>query len=1072
MRMLDNVLRRLTPFQAIALSSMCVISAATALGAAQKFLARAETYPDFIVGYITWGTLTKGQDIATLPVLALAIFIALWLFCKALARIEASATRQVEADLFVAHTFLWCIPAGIAMGTSILYPVADSTLLVVSFAGIFALASSVAFGSSANTADSGVRSLVLFCFALFALVPAEVALLVGRLGINLQFDGARAARIERWIFLVCVALGAIVAARESKTARRVWPWLLVLAQAGLLAFYATLYPARLVTVEGKLEVSGASWMLWAVIATLVCVGAGDLARRAYHYSRNHDTPPSALLSPFALFGFLLALKCGATTLPLLPSDDYHYGESLLGWWSLTEFGKLPYIDYFPPHGFVPDDVPGLVDRLLFRGTAADLPEANRVWLGLLSLAAYLAMYVRTRGHVLAFVSILLFGIISGNMSWLFMVPFICLMTGLGPDRKVHLWWAATSVVMIVAAPVQGLTLAIATFPAVLAFVWTRRTQWKEQRLPIAIALVVLALSLLTPLPQMLFGAIRYVVDNAAINQIAFGIPWQLSWGAAGKMSGPVFEAIRMSWLAAPLLALVVILLCYRDASNRILLVQVALPILLFMALFSSYALGRIDATAMSRGGILSNLAWAILIPLLLLPLLGVKGSAFTTLIISAMCGAIGLAGVSRSALDNAVAASVTLPAPLVDGAAAGMPQVGRVIADPTHWNHVLNLKNTLDSYLQPGENYLDLTNRNAHYFYAGKLPAMAVSAPYNMASLDEQLRAVGRLRANLPNIALLEAVNSIFDEVGLSLRNPLLFRLVMDSYEPELRNGLIVGLAKSDALSALQAQEGRRPVQRHSLPIKDLSDVNWDKGLLRSGAAIVGEDRALVERLAPGDVAIFPNGQRRIIRRVGGAALWFDGNAFRPEDIGATRTIDVEVGPSWRGNYTMELWDRAFAIADLQKLPIAWGRSRRSLGRRMTGIIAIDSAPRQLINMVAHEERLDVTGTDPQIAFDLSASKIAGKDAGLLSFDFSCPDKTAEPRVRVFWWGDDQEGPSEAASTRFVADAGPLIIPLDAFPRWITLKLVKGISIHLDNASACSSFGIRDIWLNQRNAIH
>ena len=28
--------------------------------------------------------------------------------------------------------------------------------------------------------------------------------------------------------------------------------------------------------------------------------------------------------------------------------------ALVGWWSMAEFGRIPYISYFPPHGLVPD----------------------------------------------------------------------------------------------------------------------------------------------------------------------------------------------------------------------------------------------------------------------------------------------------------------------------------------------------------------------------------------------------------------------------------------------------------------------------------------------------------------------------------------------------------------------------------------------------------------------------------------------------------------------------------------------------------------------------------------------
>ena len=62
--------------------------------------------------------------------------------------------------------------------------------------------------------------------------------------------------------------------------------------------------------------------------------------------------------------------------------------------------------------------------------------------------------------------------------------------------------------------------------------------------------VLIILGLGTPLGAMLLGAVRYVLENGPVNQVAYGMPWNLSWNTGAK-SGLVFEAIRMSWVAIP-----------------------------------------------------------------------------------------------------------------------------------------------------------------------------------------------------------------------------------------------------------------------------------------------------------------------------------------------------------------------------------------------------------------------------------------------------------------------------------------------------------------------------------------
>ena len=109
-----------------------------------------------------------------------------------------------------------------------------------------------------------------------------------------------------------------------------------------------------------------------------------------------------------------------------------------------------------------------------------------------------------------------------------------------------------------------------------------------------------------------------------------------------------------------------------------------------------------------------------------------------------------------------------------------------------------------------------------------------------------------------------------------------------------------------------------------------------------------------------------------------------------------------------------------------------------------------------------------VSGVDPVLSFDISSLGLLGRDASLLRFDFSCTGKSAEPRIQVFWWGDDHGGPFEASSVRFTADNGTIIIPHDTSPLWLTLKHTKGVRIELDNASACAAFSARIIQLFQR----
>ena len=114
----------------------------------------------------------------------------------------------------------------------------------------------------------------------------------------------------------------------------------------------------------------------------------------------------------------------------------------------------------------------------------------------------------------------------------------------------------------------------------------------------------------------------------------------------------------------------------------------------------------------------------------------------------------------------------------------------------------------------------------------------------------------------------------------------------------------------------------------------------------------------------------------------------------------------------------------------------------------------------------------ELVGNDPQLVFGGPISPVSGRDAGLLRFEFSCVGKNAEPRIQLYWWGDEQAGANEDASLKFTADDGGLIVPLDAYPRWLLLDEIHGVRIDLHNQTACEAISVKNVSLQQREAFH
>ncbi len=118
--------------------------------------------------------------------------------------------------------------------------------------------------------------------------------------------------------------------------------------------------------------------------------------------------------------------------------------------------------------------------------------------------------------------------------------------------------------------------------------------------------------------------------------------------------------------------------------------------------------------------------------------------------------------------------------------------------------------------------------------------------------------------------------------------------------------------------------------------------------------------------------------------------------------------------------------------------------------------------------LVAAGDGWTISGPDPRLALDLQAIKVAGRNAGLLGFSFACQGKRADPKLRISWWGDEQDGPADGASLEFTAGDGVAVVPLDAYPRWMALGQAKGLTIGLENPDACTALTLRDPWLGQR----
>ena len=1053
----------------------------------------SQKYSNFIVGHIAWNAENKNQDLAAWPVFIFVFFLSFIILQKkslnfhyinkhdsssqfinklvfknmekissALSKLILNFRGRYGAALssrLATQLILWSVPFYAALSALFRENTIDSKTIAISALGIaFIGIVSFLIKKKEDEINPDLPSITFLTVILISLIPFELGLLIGRLPINLIGE-INLNFLKKTVYLLvvlgfCAAAYALIShrARLNRNLSRI----IFISQIGLPFFFLTLYPARLLQPSGEVSTYNTTIYLKIFVVSLVIFSLYDVINRFQTHSKGDRW--EKLVSPLAIFGLLVALKLGNTIAPNISSDDYHFGESLLGWWSYMN-GAIPYVNYIPAHGLIDDDLRMLLSYIFYDGSAASIAEAGRLSLAILGFFAFLSIYYFSGSILLSFTIILL---LSGRLGWFFLIPFICLWCDTSLKKNPKKWltcWILTSPIVILGIPPQGLLLVIASsiMTAKLSLDFFRIGNKRDFVYILFAPTLLLVLFCLTPLLQMLLGAIRYVLENGLINQIAYGIPWSISWN--GEAKSTIFESIRMSWVAILVFCIYIIYIKRKEFKKSSSLLYPAVTFAVFILLLIPYSMGRIDPGSLSRAGAVSIFSWVAILPIFTWNLF-YNNRAILILIVAFSSSIFGNNVASYSSIVSSISAAVHTET-LIESDKFGLPNIGNAHIDESHLNRITRLNTLLNSKLKVDEPYIDLTSRNAHYFYVNRRPIIPITAPYNLVSPIQQLRVIQNID-NLPKIALLSADNIAHDGGGLALRNPYIYRFIMENYEPRSESGFIVGYKKEKGVKIPQTEI--------IAEIKNITDDNWVMGTNRYAAAFVLNDPLLVSVLNTEDHIRLKNGNLRRIKKVSIAEgeVWLEGEHLSPSESGYPNMINIVSNNQTVRDYQTSLFHAAFSVSDYHKIPTAWGKSENSLKNKMNLVRSLDNVPPTYQNLYPKNGSYTVSGVDPQLIFNISGFDLGGHDAGLLRFDFSCVDKNAAPRLQVFWWGDEHEGPFESSSIKFSADDGTLIIPLDASPWWLCLDNIKGIRIDLDNENACKEFSIKNIGLYQR----
>lgn len=830
---------------ALVLASL-VVAAWCAFGAYTR-LDQPQVYSELIVGNIAWTMSGKYHDYATL-----FAFVGGFLLSFALlSMLSAGLTRRVgfgAEQRF--HDFLAMLGAPAGLWFAGLLTTRETDLRNLAVAGALVVTAAMfgfvlqlrrqAFWQQDAAQFTRVLQKSVLAIVVIGFAVAALGLFASRAGLVFPIREVRADRVYRIAVQAMLAGGGVVVALilNSRSAAVLERRIDVIVFAGQLvfpAFFLTLLPVPW-RVDGKLvlgyPLSKAGGAFIGLCALLALFGVASRFRTVMRSAA--AAAPSDLLVLPAAMGLLLFLKTFPVGVASINPDDYHFGEMVVPWWSWATQHLIPFWDYSPARGLM-NYLPGLTASLFFDGTATTF-DAAAPFLYVLVLAVAMPALAATIGRGPAILALFL----APYINWIseidiVVTAFLCVICSgfvrWQPARWLAIAWCA-ALTLLLYAPGQGALAIVAVSP--LALVMLYRAFRDDRKRLVGTLAVIVAITgltcLVTPLGRMLVGAIRYGVEQSAVNSIAHAVHWSATFGKADANPW-LYEVARCSWL---LVALLAGMLLFRQAlqanrEDRSVAFAFVLPIFILMIAFVIRAAGRIDPSAATRLGIASIWGLALLLPILIFVVMRPRAQGAAIL---AWVSAAGLivpyfGGLDRHYRQEFEALNgPSAPSGYVEGRAVGLPELGNGVRDGGHLDRLIRIRQVLDRVLDPSETYLDLTGRHATYFYFNRRPPIETGSVYNLVTERQQLRAVASVRRQHPPAVLIAADNILHDGGPASLRANLLYRyLMLEGGYKVVRTGHLIWLMQADRVGRLAPEQQAVVTELSEAATSPLHDV-------------------------------------------------------------------------------------------------------------------------------------------------------------------------------------------------------------------------------------------------------
>lgn len=1103
---------------------------------ASNLISTTQSYTQLVVGSITWRAASKNQDYLLILLSLIgtpAAYTGIHLLSRRLhshygGTLEATFQKFCGYALLPLSLWLGGELTGLNTNFGLLLLSLLLTILIVGLSLIAAIRS-FKFLSAQDYSEAIGSSLLSFLFS--ACSGLALVLAVGRFNLAWQLNDIKHVLLVVGVSVLCCLVSLLLIwlspSLNTLQLNHRLRGMILSVQGFIPLFFLVLIPNPWAIEQDKFYGYSITPQLIILVSAAIAIAYIDWGRRLYLFWKgNSKNSYIALVSPACLVAILLFLKTASTVAPTVSPDDYHYGEFLLPWWLWNKFGYIPFQDYEPARGLV-NYVPGFLASIFFNDTAESYTAIfGQAVMVLPFLAVGFLVVSQSIGLLPAFLAFVLMPSASGMFEiYILLTAALCYLCDSFLKRLWSRWlltWGIIGLSLILFAPGQGALFLLATSPlgAVSLYQAIRYEKLKFLYVFITSFLGMAIIAIATPLDQMLLGAIRYGLEQSSTNSTAYGVEWAVSNGSNQFFGYVLWELVRTSWIFVGIAAALLLYRILPDKTwpNRKRFCTFAVPIVLSAVLWIPRAAGRIDPASFSRLGEASVWFICLLLPIILVSAYRHRQTSLILLIYVFCGGLVVSTPIVEQVIRHPIQTVDVKQQAFTKGLDFGLPNLGSVTIDSNHLNRLQSIKKVLQVVLEPGETYLDLTNRNAHYFYLGYPPPISTGAIYNLVNKNQQIRALKRLEASPPPIVLASAENITHDGGTVALRSHLIYRYVVDHYVP-VQIGKLIFMVRPDRLDRLNSgnvemisDEKASGSYQVFLEHKDGKQAIWEIRNINQLSNNIGEVSSLPSLVFSLDLDNLPLSSLNlpnnlVIKGTGD----FDQDGQIDLMIQDQNTQNLEIwlleGEQLKGTYLLpklnsgwnvlgiindpvttpgekdfvltsennriHLLDQVFRVENLERIPMSWGQSFSSLESALTFVSQIEADIEPSLRSLESVEssRYHITGSDPSLSFDISSLNLNGWNAGLLVFDWTCDITNPLVPLSVSWSSQSLSGLNEISVVRFLAKDGKLIVPLDASPRWLLGEGIQRLHFAIDNPSLCSTFSVSNISFFQRTEV-